>query len=538
MERLGDDCQVTPERRWHRFSRSSWPTHLPEGMGGDWDGWSAVPHLQDEWNLPQREAVMHAIESQYATAGLTLPDNWASLKQSDCRVVTVGHQLVMAGGPAFFHHKILTAIRVARGLAATSDRPVIPLFWMASEDHDWKEISTVHGRHRGHSWKPEKTEVPHPVGSLGLKGVADVLDSWSADGLDEGIASGMRAELADSERKGETLSGLMRRWLHRWYGAEGLLVLDPQDKDLKRMAATLWSKEFEGTGVHAALVGTEAMEGPAHVRENNVFWLDDDSGRIGLIRDSEEGQWRAGSQPFNTPKVGWESWAESNALSCSPGVLLRPLYQEFLLQSAAVVLGPGEWKYWHQLPQAFEHHGLAFPPLRLRDHGVVVSEEARGCGWTLALGWLHDEQWDRWVLDRWLAEWGQEAEAHHRALHDWNKRVQTWATEVSPELKGAVGALEASTQKAWKQWMGKLRKSLKAARAKEWAAARSGCASLMRQGMPQDRWANWHILAGSAVGAWQAQWLAETKDLRMAVWVLEDLDQEKRASKDNSSASN
>ena len=52
--------------------------------------------------------------------------------------------------------------------------------------------------------------------------------------------------------------------------------------------------------------------------------------------------------------------------------------------------------------------------------------------------------------------------------------------------------------------MGKMRKSLKASRAKEWTAARLGCASLMRKGSPQDRWANWHVLAGNAAGAWQA----------------------------------
>lgn len=527
MERLGDDCRVIPNRHWHRFGRSSWPGDLPGGMGGDWDGWSAVPDLQSEWGNLKREAVKQAIESQYADARLSLPINASLLDRPDCRVVTVGHQLVLAGGPAFFHHKILTAIRVARGLSATSGRPVVPVFWMASEDHDWKEIATVHGRERAHSWKPKAAEVPHPVGRLGLEGLADVLKVWAADGLDNDVALGICAELGASEERGETLSGLMRRWLHRWYGAEGLVVLDPQDKDLKRMAATLWAKEFEGNGVHSALVGTEAMDGAAHVRENNVFWLDDDSGRIGVIRDGDERTWRAGSNMFETPQEGWDSWAESNALSCSPGVLLRPLYQEFLLQSAAVVLGPGEWKYWHQLPQAFATHGLAFPSLRLRDHGVVVSAEVRGCGWTLSEGWLHDEEWDRWVLDGWMAEWGQEAEAHQRDLQDWNKRVQSWAAEVSPELRGAVGALEASTHKAWKQWMGKMRKSLKASRAKEWTAARLGCASLMRKGSPQDRWANWHVLAGNAAGAWQAEWLSETKDLRTAVWVLEDLDQEK-----------
>ena len=80
---------------------------------------------------------MRVLDAQYTASGLTLPESVRSLTHPDCRAVTVGHQLVLAGGPAFFHHKILTAIRVARGLSQTSGQPVVPVFWMASEDHDW-----------------------------------------------------------------------------------------------------------------------------------------------------------------------------------------------------------------------------------------------------------------------------------------------------------------------------------------------------------------------------------------------------------------
>ena len=109
---------------------------------------------------------MRVLDAQYSASGLTLPESGRSLKHPDCRVVTVGHQLVLAGGPAFFHHKILTAIRVARGLSKASGQPVVPVFWMASEDHDWKEIATVHGATRAHDWAPAHPEVPHPVGAL------------------------------------------------------------------------------------------------------------------------------------------------------------------------------------------------------------------------------------------------------------------------------------------------------------------------------------------------------------------------------------
>lgn len=521
MERLGDPRQVSKKAVWHAHPRAAWPADLPGGREGSWDGWSAKPDVSSTWNASKREVVMHVLEAQYAASGLDAPQSLSSLSHSDCRAVTVGHQLVLAGGPAFFHHKILTAIRMARGLAKTSGQPVVPVFWMASEDHDWKEIATIHGASQGHAWVPSQPAVPHPVGSLGLKGVGEVLEAWMADGLDEATARHMRADAEAAIAAGETWSGLMRRWLHRWYGEDGLLVLDPQDAPLKTLGAALWAKEFGGGGVYAALQGSTAMDGPAHVRENSVFWIDATQGRKGVIR-TEDGRWKAGDIVLDEPTEGWLSWASENAMSCSPGVLLRPLYQELLLQSAAVILGPGEWGYWHQLPRAFAHHGLTFPALRLRDHGVVVSAEAVACGWTLKDGWLHDEVWDRWVLDKWMSGFAKEIQMQEQALAQWNQDVQAWASDISPELKGPAGALEASTAKAWKQWMAKVRKSLKGSRAREWASARRACATLMRAGVPQDRWANWHVLAGGRAEAWKAQWLSETDELKSLVWVLED----------------
>ena len=84
------------------------------------------------------------------------------------------------------------------------------------------------------------------------------------------------------------------------------------------------------------------MDGPAHVRENDVFWIDEVQGRKGVIRADEDKGWKAGDITLGETGEGWLSWASSNATACSPGVLLRPLYQEMLLQSAAVILGPGE----------------------------------------------------------------------------------------------------------------------------------------------------------------------------------------------------
>jgi hypothetical protein len=80
--------------------------------------------------------------------------------------------------------------------------------------------------------------------------------------------------------------------------------------------------------------------------------------------------------------------------------------------------------------------------------------------------------------------------------------------------------------KAWQQWKKKVRRSLKSNRHQEWLVARDAHASLMHKGMPQDRWANWHVLASKNGGhaAWKEAWLAPSEDVAARLWILHSED--------------
>ena len=102
--------------QWHPQGLGAWPLELPSGSGGDWWGWSRSPEPRAEWSPGQRSLVHDVMAKQYESAGLDAPSSLTSLTRTGARVVTVGHQLVIAGGPAFLHHKILSAIHAAREL--------------------------------------------------------------------------------------------------------------------------------------------------------------------------------------------------------------------------------------------------------------------------------------------------------------------------------------------------------------------------------------------------------------------------------------
>lgn len=505
---------------WRWDVLSTWPAPLETGANPRWQGWSTPPDLKGVWPEDFRRVVLDALDHQYRAANLEPPSTLDAVRDSRCRTVTVGHQLVLAGGPAFFHHKILSAIRTARLLSDREKRPVVPVFWMASEDHDWKEISVVFGKDGPHAWTPHDSEIPHPVGSRSLDGVTAILEAWASDGAPSEEVNALVSACSAASEAGESLAGVFRRWLHRWYGAEGLLVLDGNDASLKACASFLWEAELEGRGVHAALAGTHHSEGPAFVRENNVFWMDENQGRVGMVSGEETGSWKAGSWQVERPEDGWSTWSKDHAVQCSPGVLLRPLYQETLLHSVAVVVGPGEWKYWSQLPAAFDHHALTFPALRLRDHGVVLNSDTMAAGWDLADGWMHDEDWDRWILNRWMAIHQDELEALSSEMDLWLRKVDAWASSSLTGASALSGAFESGVQKEWAQWLKKIRRVLKGQRAEEWAQARRACESLVRRGVPQDRWANWHVLAGSVdeVERWKDAWLNPAAGLEARVW--------------------
>lgn len=509
---------------WRKRPLTEWPVKLPMG-DGSFSGWTEAPLNARGWAQPKRHAVVDAVRRQYAECGLEPPVD--RLAHPDSRVVVSGHQLLVAGGAGLFHHKIWSTISVARELSAQWGVPVVPVHWMATEDHDFVEVSALHGASEVHRWTSPCGQQPMPVGQLPLDGLEAMLESWLADGSlpsNSPDAQSLKAHLNTAIEANETLADLMRRWIHAWYGPHGLVVLDAQDPSLKAMASPLWAAEMKDEGL-----ATCVEHGAVHVRDNQVFWLGE-GGRVGMVPGEEPGSWQAGDQRWPALDSGWEEWSAAHAAQCSPGVLLRPLYQEWLLESAAVVVGPSEWKYWLQTRPGFEKHGLTFPSLRLRDHAVWLPQAALALGWELSDGWLNADRWSQWVLDGWMKEHEATKEQAVAQMQQWRGQMQTYSAELAPNLDGPTGALFAQVDKAMATWKKKVRRGLKAHRQKEWDAAADAGALLVREGMPQDRWLNGHAM----VAAWAAeqgtsvsfdeafrQWLALTEgDLEPHVWKL------------------
>jgi bacillithiol biosynthesis cysteine-adding enzyme BshC len=324
-----------------------------------------------------RAVLVKALRRQYAglELGAAVAANLERLAQPDALTVTTGHQLVLFGGPLYVPFKLLNTIRLARELEATLGRPVVPIFWMATEDHDRPEIDhTWFGEHRLH-WPGAASGA---VGRLHLDGIGPVVVEAMAH-LGAGVHAAALAELLRTCYRPEfTLAEATRRFIHGLFGRFGLVILDGDDPELKRLFVPVLRRELSEQVAHAAVSRTNAelsvrYGAQAHVREINLFHL----------RPGHRSRIVAEGTGFRALDGG-PSWTHEALLAeveahpehFSPNVLLRPVYQETILPNVAYIGGAGELAYWFQLRGLFAELQVPMPRLVLRNSAAFMGAKA------------------------------------------------------------------------------------------------------------------------------------------------------------------
>lgn len=415
-----------------------------------------------------RATLVDALRRQYAghAPHAAVQDNIAALGRPDALTVTTGHQLCLFTGPLYVPFKLLNAVRLARTLANELKRPVVPVFWMATEDHDRAEIdhAWLNG-HRVH-WPGE---AAGPVGGLTLDGIDAVLKEVELHLGPGAYSAALMQLLRESHRPGRTLAEATRHLVDALFGRFGLVVLDGDDPALKQLFVPVMREELlNQVAARAVRYANDRLEAAygvqAHARDINLFHLR--PGHRARILE-EDGRFRA--------LEGGPGWTADELLAeveraperFSPNVLLRPVYQELVLPNIAYIGGGGELAYWMQLRWLFQAVQVPMPAVVLRTSaaflrakdldrwakcGLAVEElfapiaEVRNKAALAASGIQTDTAAERERLT---------------ALYD---ALSTRAFQADPTLKGAV---EAERQRAL-HGLGRIEgKLLRAARRRE-----------------------------------------------------------------------
>lgn len=323
----------------------------------------------------QRAALVEALRRQYAgldISGATRRNIELLARQGTC-TVTTGHQLCLFTGPLYVPFKVLNVLRIARELGS-EQQPLVPVFWMASEDHDLAEVDHAWVNGREVRWA---AKAGGPVGRMRLECIGDALAQVEAALLPARCRPELWDALHAAYAPGATLAQATRRFLDHLFGRHGLVIIDGDDPVLKQALVPIARRELlegvvEGEVHRADQVLAQRYPIQVHARAVNLFHLG--AGRRSRVeRDGNGFRVLDGGPRYDRDTMLAELEARPGDLS--PNVLLRPLYQEAVLPNAAYVGGGGEVAYWLQLRHLFDAFAMPMPPVVLRTSAALLQQK-------------------------------------------------------------------------------------------------------------------------------------------------------------------
>jgi bacillithiol biosynthesis cysteine-adding enzyme BshC len=335
---------------------------------------------QEQFSKEQRKVLYDALERQYREVEITelTRNNISLLKSGNSFTVVTGHQLNLFTGPLYFLYKIMTVIRLSSALkTAYPDYNFIPVYWMATEDHDFEEINHFYFRGKKLRWNRKSSGG---VGRLDTKGLQALLDTFVKEMGSSANAISLKKLFSDAYLGHETLAGATRYLVNALFGNYGLVILDGDDARLKQQLVPFMKRDiFENQSYRAVSESIGALSAldddydiQVNPREINYFYLEDGfRDRI----ESKNGHYYVLNSKKEFSREALDHEMEQHPERFSPNVVTRPLYQELILPNLCYVGGGGELSYWLELRAMFESMAVPFPILMLRNSVLVISKK-------------------------------------------------------------------------------------------------------------------------------------------------------------------
>ncbi|RYE36838.1 MAG: bacillithiol biosynthesis cysteine-adding enzyme BshC [Sphingobacteriaceae bacterium] len=338
--------------------------------------------LQHKKNTCKRSILTEVLQQQYKKLPVKevsdfTQQNLELLNQENTFTVTTGHQLNIFTGPLYFIFKIVTAINLAKDLKAEfPDKNFVPVYWMASEDHDFAEINHAQIGGKKISWNEE---VSGATGHVFTKGIRVALNQYKGIlGISENALE--LANLVETAyTQFEKLADATRYLVNALFSKFGLVIIDADDARLKQQFAPIIQDDIISQNSFKNISATnEKLEKlDVHIqvnpREINFFYL------IKGVRERlvfEDNLYKVLNTAIAFSKEELKAEIANFPERFSPNVVMRPLYQEVILPNIAYVGGGAEVVYWMELKANFDFYQVDFPILILRNSGLLVSKRA------------------------------------------------------------------------------------------------------------------------------------------------------------------
>jgi bacillithiol biosynthesis cysteine-adding enzyme BshC len=454
--------------------------------------WTAA--IANAQRHPRRRAdlsAMLAAQLERRNAPAAARDAAARLADSKTVAIVTGQQAALFGGPLFTLYKGLTAAKLAAQISKDHSVPVVAIFWVESDDHDWDEVASVsvldNDMHRKTILLPPQDGAGHaPIGAIKIgAAIQGTLDQLAATLPQTEFTPDLVASLRDAYAPGFTMSEAFARVVDRTLGDLGVIVFECSDRAAKPFASDVFAHELSHPGRTWALAGEAGRRlttGGYHVQV-------DSSSQTGAALFRLDGS-RTPVDAGDAPKLSEE--ARRRPETFSPNVLLRPIVEDTLFPTVCYVSGPNELAYLGQLREVYEHFGVPMPLMYPRASATILdSASARFLE-------KHDVPFealqprDEAALNRLLA--ASLPESVDRALKDADAAIE----DRMAAIIASVPAIDATLEGAAKSTFGKLQHDMATLRGKIINAAKKRDETLRRQfvraqaqafpdGIPQER---------------------------------------------------
>lgn len=347
-----------------------------------------IAEKQSNFNHNNRVPLVETLKKQYQSIEISdlSKQNIELLALENTFTITTGHQLNLFSGPLYFLYKIISTINLTKELKSKyPSYNFIPIYWMATEDHDFEEINYFNFKGKKFRWNKESTG---PVGRLSTEGLKEFFEIYSLELGSSTNANTLKKLFEDAYLKHDNLADATRFLANSLFANCGLVILDADDTNLKRAFIPYVKEELEKQTSYKTVQKTiEKLKDytvQVNPREINLFYIEDNL-RERIIFESNKYVVNNTKDSFSREEIF--KLLESNPAKFSPNVIMRPLYQEIILPNLCYIGGGGEIAYWLELKAFFDAVNITFPILLVRNSVLLTTEKQNKKADKLHLSW-------------------------------------------------------------------------------------------------------------------------------------------------------
>lgn len=415
-----------------------------------------IKRFEFDGNRQKSAEILAAFNRQFEVRQETL-DNLERLKENEqALAIVTGQQMGVYGGPLYTILKIVSTLHIAEQLEDRFNRPVIPVFWLADEDHDYDEVRSLNILNRESVKKIALPAENSPLPSVAEIELPDKLE-WFREQLKESLyetdfSDDLWKLLDETFVPGRSFLAAFGTFISKLFSKHGLVLAGSNFTAFKRATSGILQQSITKADEirHSLEEQSEKIGGKYHQQatlyDSNLFYLDDELGRTKISRNGDG--WGAGeAKDWETSKL-LDEIAE-HPEKFSPNVFMRPVLQDTLLPTLGYVAGPGETAYYGQMKQMYSCFGLTMPVIYPRLSGTMIEPAIDRILGELPFEFheynnriedLESDYVDRTEqidIEAIFSEWKEKVEQ----LSESGKRK---IADVDPTLKGAVGNAKAT----------------------------------------------------------------------------------------------